>query len=312
MESMKQIYLLLLCQGFYLGSVGQQWTFPSMVNALIGSCVEIPCKIHPKETSRKFSTVWYIHNKKSNPEVLNTKNSSSVIEDYKARTSRVPGENSCTLRIDPVRRGDENKYYPGIAEDKDITAYKTHSRVTYLYVTDNVNIQLHWFDSFTEGEAATIRCSVDHTCRSSPPSLQWNKPGQVKKKSVENYEGSWREESELTYIPSYVDDGSSVQCTATYPNGQRTERSRTLDINYGGSSISKIILPAVIGTICLLPLVLLVYTLECPDVTYSDLIKADVANDYEPLKPLRSTNISITGGQFPHFTHLGKSQGKSE
>ncbi|KAM3923145.1 B-cell receptor CD22-like [Leptodactylus fuscus] len=103
---------------------------------------------------------------------------------------------------------------------------------------DNVNIQLHWFDSFTEGEAATIRCSVDHTCRSSPPSLQWNKPGQVKKKSVENYEGSWREESELTYIPSYVDDGSSVQCTATYPNGQRTERSRTLDINYSPKNVT--------------------------------------------------------------------------
>ncbi|KAM3923146.1 B-cell receptor CD22-like [Leptodactylus fuscus] len=50
--------------------------------------------------------------------------------------------------------------------------------------------------------------------------------------------GSWREESELAYIPTYVDDGSRVQCTVTYPNGQRTERSRTLDINYSPKNVT--------------------------------------------------------------------------
>ncbi|KAM3921586.1 B-cell receptor CD22-like [Leptodactylus fuscus] len=245
-----------------------------------------------------------------------------------------------------------------------------------------------------EGEAATMRCSVDHTCRSSPPSLQWNKPGQVKRKSVEISGGSWREESELTYIPSYVDDESRVQCTATYPNGQRTERSKILYIDYapknvtviviemdeviegsdvtlqcndfanpdvheyewykgktrlrnnrgemtvhkvtrdmepysctainrvgrgesapiqipvlyGGTSNSNIILLVTIGAICPLLVVALVYvywrrrcqkvtrneTVESPDATYTDLIKKDIANDYEELKPMNPPEI--TGG----------------
>ncbi|KAM3923143.1 sialoadhesin-like [Leptodactylus fuscus] len=145
MEPMKQIYLLLICQGFYLGSVGQRWTFPSTMTALIGSCVEIPY---------------------------------------------------------------------------------------------TVNIDFHVSRTLTEGEATTIRCSADHTCGFRPPSLQWNKPGQVIKKSVNISEGSWREESELTYIPSYVDDGSSVQCTATYPNGRIFGELSTLNIIYSPKNVT--------------------------------------------------------------------------
>ncbi|XP_075135289.1 B-cell receptor CD22 [Leptodactylus fuscus] len=103
-------------------------------------------------------------------------------------------------------------------------------KVSYVFPRFPEDPELSVFGYFIDGEATTIRCSVDHTCRSSPPSLQWNKPGQVIKWSLEISEGSWREVSELTYIPSYEDDGSSLQCKATYPNGQKTERSRTLII----------------------------------------------------------------------------------
>ncbi|XP_075135282.1 B-cell receptor CD22-like [Leptodactylus fuscus] len=239
MEFMKQIYLLLICQGFYLGSVCQRWTFPSRIVALIGSCVEIPCTYHPAGISGSSSTVWYsyrYHN--TDLEILNTEGSLSVIEDYKDRTSLVPGNNSCSLRIDPVRRGDFGKYYPGIAEDKDINSLGKLNKTVHLYVTDVVNLHLHVSYLMADGEATTIRCSVDHTCGSRPLSLRWNKPGQVKRKSVEISEGSWREESELTYIPSYVDDGSPIECSATYLNNVFTKTSRTLNIIYAPQNVT--------------------------------------------------------------------------
>ncbi|XP_069802860.1 B-cell receptor CD22-like [Dendropsophus ebraccatus] len=162
------------------------------------------------------------------------------MEEYRGRTSLVSGEKSCTLRIDPVREEDGDKYYyPGIIEDRSINAYEKQGSIyVTLSVSDKVNVQLHGSRTMSEGEDSAIQCSAEHTCRSSPPSLQWNKPGEVTTQSVEISGGSWREESELTYIPSYVDDGSYIQCTATYPNGQTAERSITLSIKYAPKNVS--------------------------------------------------------------------------
>ncbi|XP_044138548.1 B-cell receptor CD22-like isoform X2 [Bufo gargarizans] len=237
MNAVKQIYLLLICQGFYLGSVCQRWKFPYEITALIGSCVEIPCTYHPARTSETSHTVWYLYKYMSRElEILNTRDSSSVMAEYRDRTSLVPGENSCTLRIDPVRGDDgDNYYYPG---DRILDAFWTQSRRIHLRVTDKVNFRIFGSNVMTEGEATIIRCTADHTCRSSPPSLRWNKPGQVKNKSVEISEGNWREESELTYIPSYVDHRSPVQCIATYPNGEDLKGSETLNIKYAPKNVT--------------------------------------------------------------------------
>ncbi|XP_075134203.1 B-cell receptor CD22-like [Leptodactylus fuscus] len=220
MESMKQIYLLLICQGFYLGSVCQRWTFPSTMTALIGSCVEIPCTYHPDGDSGNSSTRWRLPRD---------------TDWYKDRLVHALGEN-CTLWINPVREGDGGQYIPYIS--RDLNAHTLQGRSLQLTVTDTVNIDLHVSRTLKEGEAATISCSVIHTCGFRPPSLKWNKPGQVIKKSLNISEGSWREESELTYIPSYVDDGSSVQCNVTYPNGRIFSELGTLNINYSPKNVT--------------------------------------------------------------------------
>ncbi|XP_073513709.1 B-cell receptor CD22-like [Phyllobates terribilis] len=240
---MKKICLLLICHGFYLGSVCQRWTFPSKITALIGSYVEIPCTYHPARSSGASSPVWYLSIDGPDQEILNTKNSSSVRIDYKDRTSLVPGDNSCTLRIAPVRREDDGKYYyPAIREDSTIKAADSEGRYVLLSITDKENIQFYVSKGMTEGETTTIRCSASHTSRSSPPSLQWNKLGQVHYRSVEISEGSSREESTLMYIPSYVDDGTPVRCTATYPNGQSFGELGTLNINYAPKNVTVIVL----------------------------------------------------------------------
>ncbi|XP_069804183.1 B-cell receptor CD22-like [Dendropsophus ebraccatus] len=235
MEAVKQVYLLLICQGFYLGSVSQRWTFPRTTHALLGSCVEIPCTYDPAGTSETSSTVWFLYYNYDYKEILNTQDPSSVIEKYRGRTSLVPGNNSCTLRIDPVRREDGDKaYYPGIIEDTNMNPYKRPPRGVSLSVsdTDTVYADFYVSEEMSEGEATTMYCTAEHSCRSSPPSLQYNKPGKVTHQSEEISGGSWREESQLTYMPSFVDDGSPVQCTATFPNGQKSERSVTLNIKY--------------------------------------------------------------------------------
>ncbi|KAG8550215.1 hypothetical protein GDO81_027491 [Engystomops pustulosus] len=232
MEALQQLYLLLICQGFYLGSVCQWWTFPSRITALLGSCVEIPCRYH----GHTSGTVWYLYRFTGFTEILNTKDSSSVMEKYRYRTSLVPGDKSCTLRIDPVTWEDGGGYYPGIY--RSINALKTQYKYLSLSVTDKVDIQLLVSDIMTEGEATTTRCAVYHTCGSSPPDLQWNKPGHVIKKSVHLTDGLWREESALTYTPSYEDDGSSVQCKVQYINNIFRVTSGILNIKYAPKNVT--------------------------------------------------------------------------
>ncbi|XP_073513706.1 Schwann cell myelin protein-like isoform X2 [Phyllobates terribilis] len=294
MDAMKQIYLLLICQGFYLGSVCQEWTFPSEVTALIGSCVEIPCIYHSSGRSGASSPVWYLSIFGPDAEILNTKDSSSVGIDYKDRTSLLPGNNSCSLRIDPVKREDGEKYYyPGIAEDRTMDA-------------DESNLQLGLSNHLTEGEATIIRCSVEHTCRSSPPSLQWSQAGEVHYQTVEISEESWREESNLTYIPSVMDDGTAIQCTATYPNGQSFHLSGTLNItgssNLITNSYGHIIIPATIVTVCLALLLFACWRKKHKklertetEATYTDLIRTDFTDTYDQLKPVIPANSATKG-----------------
>ncbi|XP_077116199.1 myelin-associated glycoprotein-like [Ranitomeya variabilis] len=246
MDPMKWLYHLLICQGFYLGSVCQRWTFPSRITALIGSCVEIPCAYYD---SVKSNTAWYLYSRKSYPEILNTKDSTSVMMEYKDRTSLMPGDNSCTLRIDPVKVEDCYKYYyPGIPEYKAGNAYSEYAQTLYLDVTDREKSFIFASENANEGEATVLRCTAEHTCRSSPPSIQWNKPGHIESKSEEVTSGYWLKESKLTYVPSNEDDGI-IKCTATYPNGKSFESSRILNIIYAPKNVTVTVITVEMGEV---------------------------------------------------------------
>ncbi|XP_069802873.1 myelin-associated glycoprotein-like [Dendropsophus ebraccatus] len=239
MEAVKQVYLLLICQGFYLGSVCQQRMFPYTITALLGSCVEIPCTYDPVWASERSGIIWYVYGGSGYPEILNTKDSSSVLEEYRGRTSLVPGENSCTLRIDPVRRKDGGRYYyPGTIEDK----IQKEAGV-FLNVTDKANIELYGSGLMTEGEATTMRCIVENICGSTPPSLQWNRYGYVQQKSV-IMRGSWRIESILKYIPLYKDDGGSIECIATYHNLLTFWTSGLMNVKYAPKNVTVTVIDA--------------------------------------------------------------------
>ncbi|XP_069803772.1 sialic acid-binding Ig-like lectin 12 [Dendropsophus ebraccatus] len=230
----KLIFLIVIFQGFHLGFVC--WEY--LVSALLGSCVELPCTQSLDDTSKMSGVVWYARDFYTAEIILNTENSSSVTEEYRNRTSIVPGEGSCTLRIEPVRSGDDREYFSNTAENGMRDDYEEDVNYFSLYITDfPEEPQVYVSDNVTEENATTIQCSVIHTCGSSPPTLQWNKPGEITESTMQ-YGRSWITESELTYIPSYVDDGSPVQCTATYPNGESTETSEELNILFAPKHVT--------------------------------------------------------------------------
>ncbi|XP_072283101.1 B-cell receptor CD22-like isoform X3 [Pyxicephalus adspersus] len=82
-----------------------------------------------------------------------------------------------------------------------------------------------------------VGCSVEHTCGSSPPSLTWNKPGQTKRHFEALSGGHWRETSHLRYVPTDKDDGTQIQCTATFHNGKTSQGAAILNILYAPKDV---------------------------------------------------------------------------
>ncbi|XP_053547214.1 B-cell receptor CD22 isoform X2 [Bombina bombina] len=238
----QNVLFFIFFQGLNKGAYSQQWRFffPSVIEALEGSCVEIPCTFTHPTIPIKPSVVWYMYDRYKYIEIFNSKDSSAVLRNYRSRTSLVTKtRTSCTLRIDKVTQDDKDYYYPGIAEHVQINAFDTQRIYLQLQVIDSPNKpKLQGSNVMTEGKQVVISCIVEHTCGSSPPSLQWNMEGHSVKQTEEPFkEGIWRSVSELTYLPSYEDDRKQIECTATYPNKQKTSGAAILNIEYSPKEV---------------------------------------------------------------------------
>ncbi|XP_063291522.1 B-cell receptor CD22-like [Pelobates fuscus] len=205
--------------------------FPESIQALGGSCVEIPCSFTYKEDD-DFNLIWFMYHFTSYPQIFNKRLPSAVEPEYKGRTSMVGnGKNSCSLRIDNVKSSEY--YYPGI--DTNINSYKVNNgKRIRVEVSDSFFMPaIKGADDIQEGKTISMSCSVTHTCASSPPSLEWNKAGHPISVQHEDISGGyWRVQSEIRYSPSYQDHNTSLRCTATFQNGKRFYQYIILNIKF--------------------------------------------------------------------------------
>ncbi|KAM4652237.1 myelin-associated glycoprotein-like [Discoglossus pictus] len=208
------------------------FVFQESVQALKGSCVEIPCTFTYPANYEEIRLIWYSYRINTFPQVFNQKDSSAVLPEYRGRTSLVGNApNSCTLRINNVINGDW--YYPGISTSINSWYYNNKTSVQVM-VTESANEPLlEEAKDLTEGVTVTISCSVEHTCHSNPPSLKWNKIGDgITLQHDDLRGGKWRYVSKLQYNPSYKDDKTQLECKVTYPNKQTKQKGYMLNIKY--------------------------------------------------------------------------------
>ncbi|XP_053547095.1 myelin-associated glycoprotein-like [Bombina bombina] len=227
------IIFLFVLKGFFGNSFNEDcknwsFTFDTSITALNGSCVEIPCTFSFPEGYREFNLIWYLYHFINYPQVFNKKQPSAVRADYTKLTSLVGNKtNSCTLRISQVEN--EGLFYPGINED--INSWHCNQKKTALVKIKDTPDEplLSVPPNLTEGIPAPIFCTVEYTCPSYSPFLQWNKIG-LKNVRHEDHEGYWKVISELLFEPTYIDDETQIKCTATYPNSQNTQKIYNLSI----------------------------------------------------------------------------------
>ncbi|XP_077312173.1 B-cell receptor CD22-like [Lithobates pipiens] len=226
----KTICIIFLLQATY--TVQQNtFNFPSEIQALIGSCVEIPCTVRTSETEPKNEkVVWHIVKRIPGSRIIYSSDPSEISTKYKNRAALIGSpEDSCTLRINEVTKKDEKMYYPG---DRKLPFKIKVQEYVQLRVTD-VPPQpvLSVPGEMIVGTPTLLSCSVEHTCATSPPSLNWNISGlPLSEYNKDLGSGKYLKTSELTYLASGDHKGSSIFCTAIFRNGQTSRTAAKLNI----------------------------------------------------------------------------------
>ncbi|XP_076833012.1 myelin-associated glycoprotein-like isoform X2 [Brachyhypopomus gauderio] len=256
------VFCWLYLQVSFVSVLSDTWNAKVVPNidALVKSCVVVPCTYNYPGTSLPSSRKRAIWHKKGNrEEYIYHEDSISVADNFKGRTKLLGnlGQKNCTLEIDEVRDHDNGPFCFRI-EIPDLDKFSfVEQCVTISMISSPKEPVLEHKNYFKEGSHAVFKCYVKHTCPSHPPSLTWSRSdGEVLPSIKLLYEGTWQVESVLSFIAKEQDHNTEVTCKAVFHGNMETEAKFVMFVK-GKQNIYHIIIPVatVLGIIILLGVV---------------------------------------------------------
>ncbi|XP_028281704.1 sialoadhesin [Parambassis ranga] len=223
---------------------------PDRVQALVGSCVVIPCSFTPL-TARLFRgrkarvDVWLKFRGGSRifplrSTAFNSLNRDQISRDFQGRTSlfRQIADGDCSVKIDRVRQDDPQVFEIALKTGDDLLWGKP--RTFNLDITDTPEPPvISGMLSATEGQVVTLNCSVSYHCPSKPPALQWRLDGGVQLNSTEPGEVQtlYKDPFRLTLVASLSFIVSHqvkprVRCDVDYQGARSLTASRDLHVTF--------------------------------------------------------------------------------
>ncbi|XP_035981015.1 sialic acid-binding Ig-like lectin 13 [Fundulus heteroclitus] len=226
-------------------------TAPNNIEALSGSCLEIPCSfntVNPNYDNKRTvngvwmkgsSHFWYV------PKVVIFHSSRSV-NTFSLNIIGNLTEKNCTTLFPNLNTSFTDRYFFRIENGN----YKATA------CADPVNITVKdspWSPSINipadlkEHQSVTISCSALTPCPHSPPELTWNLQQDSHRQTEKNTEGTFTTKIQETITLSDTHDGYNIRCSATYPvnGGNKTaETEVTLSVSYAPKDTSASISPS--------------------------------------------------------------------
>ncbi|XP_073344347.1 sialoadhesin-like [Pagrus major] len=220
-------------------------TAPKKMEALSGSCLQIPCNFRPKteqefDSSREIFGVWYKSSPyKQNNVIFHSKNKDNI---YPMKITGNLSEKNCTTLFSSLITNYTNTYYFRIENDPfKATAGCDPLQITVEDSPRHPTIEIS--GDLKEKESVTITCSAFTPCPHSPPKLTWNLQQDSHNKIEENTDGTFTTKIQETITLSDQHDGYNISCSATYPvnEGQdvkTAEETKTLSVSYAPKDTS--------------------------------------------------------------------------
>ncbi|XP_030281585.1 vascular cell adhesion protein 1-like [Sparus aurata] len=217
-------------------------TAPKKMEALSGSCLQIPCSFRPRskkdfKSSREIFGVWI----KSNHFISNNPhdvifNSSGTNNIYPMKITGNLREKNCTTLFSGLITSYTNTYYFRIESNLlKATAYCDPLQIIVEDSPRRPTIEIS--GDLKEKESVTITCSAFTPCPHSPPKLTWNLQQDSHNKIEENTDGTFTTKIQETITLSDQHDGYNISCSATYPVNEgkhvkTAEETKTLSVSY--------------------------------------------------------------------------------
>ncbi|CAI5673628.1 unnamed protein product [Oreochromis niloticus] len=229
-------------------------TAPTEMEALSGSCLQIPCNFSETGTEkfdsrRSVFGVW-IRNHSDvfaypNNEIFN---SSGTVNIYPMNITGNLKEKNCTTLFSNLTTTYTDTYYFRIMNwPFRATAICDPLKITIKDSPWRPNITIP--GDLKEKESVTITCSALTPCPHSPPQLTWNLQQDSDNKIEENTDGSFTTKIQQTITLSDTHDGKKISCSARYPVNQgkdtkTAETEETLSVSYAPKDTSASISPS--------------------------------------------------------------------
>ncbi|KAM4544065.1 vascular cell adhesion protein 1-like [Fundulus diaphanus] len=221
-------------------------TIPNKIEALIGSCLLVPCSFRAEKGDSEFNS-----EKETRGAWIQSKNyiydiNQGVTTDLVKITGNLRQKN-CTTVFSDINKSQEDKYFLRIENG----GYKATACSSPLHITvqdspwsPSINISAA---DLKENQSVTISCSALTPCPHSPPELTWSLQQDSHRQTEKNTEGTFTTKIQETITLSDTHDGYNISCSATYPvnGGNKTaETEVTLSVSYAPKDTSASISPS--------------------------------------------------------------------
>ncbi|XP_072317576.1 uncharacterized protein [Eucyclogobius newberryi] len=214
------------------------WSFsaPNSVTGMAGSCVVIPCTFtYTQSRPADPKVLWYLYHSNKYLPVYGPKQ--EVDRKYNSRTSLIGSVNdgNCSMKIDRLETShSQDRVYPWVDKNP-ITSYHTvghsfYDKTTQIIVSDHAKEpELSIIGILRVGVQSRVSCSVQHSCISAPPNLALSGvSGEDDTRQTMLSEGVWEQRVERVWTVS--EDDQRVECTVSYPGGQKATSEIGLNI----------------------------------------------------------------------------------
>ncbi|XP_060921101.1 uncharacterized protein LOC132994632 [Labrus mixtus] len=228
-------------------------TAPQKVEALSGSCVQIPCIFSTEsefDSSVKISGVWVKRDPRfvifPNNVVFN--GSSQTLNSYRMNITGNLSQKNCTTLFSNVNENYTERYFFRI-ESKPFKATASCDPLQVTVKDSPPSPRFKISGDLKEKESVTITCSASTPCPLSPPKLTWT----LKQDSLNNMEENpdktftTKIQEQITLTDKH--DGYNITCSATYPVNEgkevkTAEETQTLRVSYAPKNTSASISPS--------------------------------------------------------------------
>ncbi|XP_016301529.1 sialic acid-binding Ig-like lectin 12 [Sinocyclocheilus anshuiensis] len=223
------VFLFLPVQVNMQPSTSFDAKLPGRINALRGSCVQIPCTFDaPENTLKDTETIFGFWLKKHhaflNPESLVVFNgTSNIIKGFKyIEILGNLSQRECTTVFYDVMNNHTDNYYFRVEMKPENWKY-TYDIPIYISVSDVPELPILTptdLQEVMEETTVNLSCSSEAPCPKQPPTISWSNIPESARITTQLQEKPDKTQSVFSYMTfkaSYKDHKKNISCTATYP-----------------------------------------------------------------------------------------------